>query len=282
LGTRFVVVHYHILKNGGSTIESVLQREFGSGFTTLHGPADSSVLDEADLAEFLRQRPDVTAVSSHHLRYPKTTLRGTVIFDCCFFRHPLDRLQSLYAWARKTDTSDPISRAARAMNPREFAGHLLHDLPHMVSNVQVTHLASGGAFFRPANWHDLDAATKILMEMAMPGLVELFDESLVAAEYFLRPAFPRIRLHCKPQNVSRPGERHRPDRGQELEDKLVRLWGASTYSDLHRLNEFDLELYERARNEVERRFFLVPDVTGKLRDFEGRSGARVMEFAGVS
>jgi hypothetical protein len=51
---------------------------------------------------------------------------------------------------------------------------------------------------------------------------------------------------------------------------------------LHRLNEFDLELYDRTRNEIERRFFLVPDVTGKLRDFEARSGSRLMQFAGVS
>ena len=285
MGTRFVVVHYHILKNGGSTIETVLQREFGSGFATLHGPADSSVLDDADLAEFLRLRPDVTAVSSHHLRYPKPVVRGTVIFDCCFIRHPLDRLQSLYAWGRKADSSDPVCRAARALNPREFARQLLDDFPHVVSNVQVNHLASGGAFLRPANSHDLEISTGILMEMAMPGLVELFDESLIAAEYFLRPAFPGIQLHCQPQNVSRSGERHRPDRAQELEDKLVALWGASVYGDLHRLNQFDLELYERTRNEIERRFFLVPDASGKSRNFEARSAGRtaapaqLMEFA---
>ena len=55
--TRFVVVHYHILKNGGTTIESILQREFGCGFTALHGPADDSVLSGEDLTEFLDETP---------------------------------------------------------------------------------------------------------------------------------------------------------------------------------------------------------------------------------
>jgi hypothetical protein len=140
----------------------------------------------------------------------------------------------------------------------------------MVSNVQVNLLANAGAFTRPANHHDLEVASGIVREMAVPGLVELFDQSLIAAEYFLRPAFPNLRFHCQPQNVSRPGEQHRPDRERELEEKLVRLWGSGTYADLVRLNEFDLELYNCMRNEIERRFFLVPGLSEKLADFEVR------------
>ena len=34
---RFVVVHYHFFKNAGSTIESILEREFAGEFATLHG-----------------------------------------------------------------------------------------------------------------------------------------------------------------------------------------------------------------------------------------------------
>jgi hypothetical protein len=39
--------------------------------------------------------------------------------------------------------------------------------------------------------------------MAIPGLVEMFDESLSAAEYFLKPAFARLALESVPQNVTR-------------------------------------------------------------------------------
>jgi hypothetical protein len=270
LGTRFVVLHFHILKNGGSTIESVLQREFSSGFAKFDGSCPNSVLDETDLIDFLQQHPDITAISSHHLRYPKPAIRGTVFFDCCFLRHPLDRLLSLHAWSRKIDTPDPICRVARTHNPREFAHRLLNEFPHMASNVQVTHLANAGAFLRPANENDLETANRVIMEMAMPGLVELFNESLVAAEYFLHPAFPGIRLDSRPRNVSRPGERHHPDREQELEDKLLGLWGDSIYSDLLRLNQFDMELYRRTYREVERRLFLVPRLNERMADFEAR------------
>jgi hypothetical protein len=248
----------------------VFRREFASGFANYDGPSADSSLDQSDLAEFLAVRPEIQAVSSHHLRYPKPAIRNLVIFDCCFLRHPLDRLLSLYAWARRNDSPDPVCHAARVSSPREFTRRLLDEFPHMVSNVQVTLLANAGAFTRPANQHDLEVASGIVREMAVPGLVELFDESLIAAEYFLRPAFPNLRLHCQPQNVSRPDEQHRPDRERELEQKLVALWGAGTYADLVRLNEFDLELYNRMRQEIERRFFLVPGVQEKMADFEAR------------
>ena len=45
--TRFLIVHYHIFKNGGSTITSILEREFRNAFATVHGPDDVSVVDEA-------------------------------------------------------------------------------------------------------------------------------------------------------------------------------------------------------------------------------------------
>src|SRR5215831_12995962 len=92
---RYAIVHYHIFKNGGTTIEGILEREFGGGFVTLHGPSDSATLDADDLAEFLTIRKDVLALSSHHLRYPRPAVRHTVLFDWCFLRDPLDRLQSL-------------------------------------------------------------------------------------------------------------------------------------------------------------------------------------------
>ena len=76
--SRFIFVHYHIFKNGGTTIESILRREFGGGFATVHGPRASSVLDAKGLTKFLRLHPGISAVSSHHLRYPKPDIRGWV------------------------------------------------------------------------------------------------------------------------------------------------------------------------------------------------------------
>lgn len=262
---RFVIVHYHIFKNAGSTIESILAREFPGQFVSLHGPTRDIVLNGGHLAEFLEKNPAITALTSHHLCYPKPAIRDTVLFDCCFLRHPLDRVQSVHSYLRKTESDDPLCRLAHRYSSADFVKILLDRSPHLISDVQVHRLANGGAFTRPASEADLERATRVVLDMAIPGVIDMFDESLVAAEYFLNPAFPGIRLEYVPQNVSSPW-----NQGPERQNEWSRLWGATAYEELARLNGFDLELYRRAKKEVGRRLALVPKFNEKLAGFRSR------------
>lgn len=264
--TRFLIVHYHIFKNGGSTIASILEREFPKSFATVHGPDDVSVLDHARLAEFVSDHAAIQAISSHHIRYPKPVLPNTIIFDCCFLRNPLDRLQSVYSYLQRINSDDPLSRLAHQENARSFFTKLIDSAPHLISNVQVMMLAQGGAFTRPADTPDVEAASDAVGKMAIPGLVEKFDESLVAAEYFLKPAFPRLRLDYLPQNVSRPLGKTSFDR----QEWLKHSWGSDLYATLTHLNQCDLELCRRVEREVTRRLGLVPAAEQRLAEFRGR------------
>lgn len=277
--TRHVLVHFHVFKNGGSTIEAILDREFGSRFATVHGSHASSSLDSLDVAAFLDAHPEMAAFSSHHVRYPLPDIRRTVLFDCCFFRHPLDRLQSVYSYLRAEPPDlgidDPILRLAQSTRPREFMMKLIEEAPHFVGNAQTLLIASGGAFTRPLDESDLARALESVRRMALPGVVENFDESLVAAEHFLGPAFPRLRLHYVARNVTRPVVR---GLGQRL-DELKGLWGGDVYEQLLRLNRLDLELWRYAKEEVLRRFSLVPRNEEKLADFRGRCSMLQLQAA---
>jgi hypothetical protein len=143
---------------------------------------------------------------------------------------------------------------------------LIDEAPHQVSEVQVTQLANAGAFTRPADERDLERATAVIREMAVPGLVEMFDESLVVAEYFLRPAFPNLRLEYIPQNVSQAT----PVAPAESREYWEGLWGKELYQRLLRMNEMDRELVRRAKREILRRLDLVPRAAGKLADLRSR------------
>src|SRR5580704_17826312 len=263
---RYVIVHFHIFKNGGSTIESILHREFSQQFATIHGPSAGATLDSVDLAEFLERQPQISALSSHHLRYPKLSARRFVIFDWCFLRHPLDRLQSLYFYLARLDSTDPLCQRARRSTAAEFLEYLLDMAPHQVSDVQVTQLARAGAFTRPANERDLEQATAIVRQMAVPGLVEAFDESLVAAEYYLQPAFPTLRLEYTPLNVGRP----RWETPIERQQLLQQTWGADLYGRLSRVNQLDLELFHQMEKEVQQRLDKVPRFERRLAEFRSR------------
>jgi hypothetical protein len=269
---RFVAVHYHIFKNAGSTVERILEREFPGAFARLHGSTPDATLDAEDLAAFLQDHPGVRAVTSHHLRYPAPVIRNAVIFDCCFLRHPLERLDSLYSYFRRIDSTDPLCRSARRQTPAEFMQALIGRAPHFVSNVQVTYLASRGAFTRPAGEDDLERAAAMVRQMALPGVVEMFDESMVAGEHFLRPAFPSLCLSSHAVNVSR---RAMAD-PEEREQRLIGRWGAELYGELTRLNRLDLRLVETAGEEISRRLSFIPGVRGRLSEFGARSRDREM------
>ncbi len=264
--TRFVVVHFHIFKNAGTSIEHALEREFTGRFARLHGSTPDSMLDAEDLSLFLHEHPGIQAVTSHHLRYPLPAIRHTVLFDFCFLRHPLDRLDSLYSYYRMIDSAEALSRDARRLDRPEFFRHLIDRAPHLISNVQVMQISRQGAFTRPANDADLNLATATVRNMALPGLVEMYSESMIAGEHFLQPAFPGLRLGGQPANVSR----RIVASAEERERRLIQLWGRDLHREMKRLNELDMELFHRTEDEVRRRLSLVPSVAGRAENFVNR------------
>ena len=273
---RFVVVHYHFFKNAGSTIESILEREFGGEFATLHGLTADTELHNDELSVFLSTHRDIKAVSSHHLRYPLPNIKNVVIFDLCFIRHPLDRLQSMYSYLRRANTGEALCQMATRCTVSEFLRNLVDESPHLVSNVQVVQLARSGRFTRPAGEEDLSRAIEVVRKMAIPGVVDLFDASLVAAEYFLKPAFPQITFHYTRQNVTaaRSDTAHRERRYRDL-------WGSAVFDDLFALNQFDLQLHAATIAEVYGRMAVVPQAQERMDDFRSRCATLVNSAEGL-
>src|SRR5262249_7746941 len=147
--------HYHIFKNGGSTIEYALRRTFGKRFARLHGPDVNSTLNGQDVARFLLAHPEISAISSHHLKYPKPVMPGVIVFDLCVLRDPLSRLLSMYKYLQRADSVDDVGTKAKEMDLRSFFTFMLDEQPHLLNDVQVNFLANAGAYTRPPNSGDL-------------------------------------------------------------------------------------------------------------------------------
>src|SRR5713101_787371 len=256
---QFVLLHYHIFKNAGSTIEYAMRRFFGNRFVTLHGPDPDSILRGEDIAAFLVNHPKIAAISSHHVKYPKPAVAGVIVFDVCALRDPLERLRSVYQHFQRSEPVDELSARAKEMDLRSFLDLLIRQYPHMVNDAQVNTLANAAAYTRPPDSTDLGEALRIVREMSVISVVDLFDESLVAAEYFLCPAFPAIQLEYVSQNVSQKD-------AEPFRDAV----GTTIYQQLEKMNHLDGELLSQARAEVRRRFDLVPDAQERLAAFRRR------------
>jgi len=251
---RFVLLHYHILKNAGSTIEEILHRNFREKFCRFDTPDRDGELKNAELVAYLEANPSVAAFSSHQIYYPVPQAAGFLFFDLCFLRDPLDRIRSVYDYFRqKPSAGDPMSDLANQCALGEFTRYLIDNWPWTINDVQVNLLANGIVNDQPRP-EDFDRAIERMLEICFLGVVDLFDESLVAGQYGLRSAFPGLICEHPPVNISGDGT---------LEQRIAKFREAcdpAVFKELLRLNAMDFELLDRARAEVRRRFEMAPDI----------------------
>jgi len=266
---RQIILHYHIFKNAGTTVESILKDNFRARFARFDSEDYNSTISNDTLLEFLAGHPDVVAISSHHLRLPKPVDDRFVFHDILFVRHPVARLWSIYEFYRRTDLeTDPLSAAAKTRGAQEFFQLLIDDYPFHANNAQVNLLANAGG--KLPSESDLARAAEVISRAAAPGVAELFDESTVVAESCVGRAFRGLDFSYVAQNVTAGPP-------MRLEAQLARFQkhcGEETFNRIINLNQLDLALVEVAHEEVLRRFDLVPHHKRRLKALRSRCVAR--------
>jgi hypothetical protein len=230
-----MIVHLHIMKNGGSTFNEILERNFGEGLVRWY-PDDNSAFKTTaeEMDAFVRAHSDAQAMASHKLRYPLPPLPGVEYRYVTFLRHPVERAVSLYFHER--------------LRYPPGSGHR-SELP---IDEYLLQLRRTGWF---GNWQcrqlhlsaELEKAKEALASCACVGLVERYDASLVLAAYSL--GLPRRTLVQLRMNVSKKGSArdHLPP---ALYDEYSRL--ESPDMALYRYGE---ELFERALRAMNQRFY---------------------------
>ena len=245
---RHIIIHYHLFKNAGSTVDFVLARHFKEKWLTYDIPNRTiGSLRPSELAEFVASKPHIQAISTHlaKLSPPNTN-------DCCyhplvFLRHPLDRIGSVYTYLRRLpdhDRRQPVLMAkshdladfVRWRLDQRFGANIRNFQTSMLCNDHIN------LTYKRATAEDLKAAKDTISDLAYFGLVEHFDASIEEMRGYLQPYFGEIDTHYQIQNKS-------PDRSPHLNqrlDELLQSLGSSVYDELESANRLDLELYDFA------------------------------------
>jgi Sulfotransferase family len=256
---RFIFLHYHFLKNAGTTIENILDRNFGERFERIDTSDRSGHFNNDALLSLLERKPEIRAVSSHQIRHPLPQARGYLFFDICFLRDPIDRIRSMYDYFRqKPSAGDPLSELANRAGLREFLTCLVERFREEATNVQVALLAKGGVDEQPPDERDFQLALERMLETSFLGVVDRFEDSLTAGRHYVEAVFPNLDCTEVPANVSGGMEGSVAARRK----KVRQTCGDKVYAELLRRNELDSELVRRARAEVRRRLGLVRQADG--------------------
>jgi hypothetical protein len=258
-----VLLHFHQFKNGGTTLDFILEREFGDGFLSFHGDNPDSNLLEPDIKAMVAAHPAKQVFTSHHFRLPIDDMPGAL--PLLILRHPIDRLPSIYEQERRSSPLGPEDPAFQSMS--DWLDRALRERPSLVCDAQVRFMACSGL---PVQTDEtlLAQAMRILRKCPFFGIVSEYDRSMVLLEELLRPWWPRFSAAHLPQNTSLR------DPSIECRLSLLReVLAPDVYRRALVHNRYDLALFQQALALLDRRCGAVAGLAGKLQDLRNRCAA---------
>lgn len=267
-GVRQILLHNHLFKNAGTTIDWALKRSFGRRFCDHRDDQEMVKGGMPYVVEFLtRQRP-VMAISSHHMPFdPDFETAELAFWHVCMLRHPIARALSVYRYEKSQPARQSLgAKMAKQLDMRGYFEWRLGDESPAVLRDSHTRLLSGLRSKKRQVLEEADlerAGSQARRPRVLVGLVERFDESMVLFEHALQGTFENIDLTHVVQNKSReqvsdPAEALRAELGDELYAKLLQK------------NAYDMCLYEDMSRELDRRMAAIADFDVQLTTYRDR------------
>lgn len=279
-----VLLHCHIFKNAGTTIDVALERSFGSAFFDHREDIKLRREGMEGVEDFLDANPRIFALSSHHMPFDPNYMspRGRRFWRIFMVREPIDRAGSVHAFEVKqgADVKQGAgSRGATVAKGKDVRGYfewrLSDESPAVVRNFHVRNLSGFGGNRTGIRQRrkpvDVAASQLAFAQIEEPatcfGIVERFDESMVIMESRLKEVFPRLNLAHVVANKNRGGTT------EERREVLHRLLGDELFERLVKANEFDTELYRRVNDALDSEIRNTPDFDARLQNYRRRCAA---------
>ena len=236
-----LIFHYHLFKNAGTSVDEMLKANFGDKWdhAEFRNPVKkNSNVDE--VTEYLKQRPQLLAFSSHTALLPLPQL-GRPVFPIFFIRHPIDRIKSAYTFERQQIADTHGARLAKEQDFTGYVRHLLDNPRHrQARNFQTSRLACNEP---PENGTELERAMRTLDALSFVGLVEQYDRSIERLRQCLTPFIPSFEGVIVHTNKTRARLEPMQSALQTVEQAI----GSELCADLMAANTDDMALYGRVQ-----------------------------------
>lgn len=241
MSKRPVIVHFHLFKNAGTSIDKVLKDNFKDRWVEIEG-AGGGKLDTYELVDYIRHNPKYDAISSHTAVLSVPSLDDINILPIVFMRHPIDRIRSAYSFERRQNTQTLGAIKAKEGNFEHYMRwRLSTSTPWQVSDFHAFRLkdfyshvpAKQRSLFLPAAMATIDA-------LPIVGRVEEFDVSMKLFENYLKPHFSDFIAESAHENRSCQSTTNLSQNLKNFEDRI----GNDVYQRLLEINEDDMTLHK--------------------------------------
>lgn len=263
-GGKSVLVHAHLFKNAGTTLDWSLERSFGAGFCDHRDDAQMRGSPQY-LADFLLKNSQLNALSSHWLPFPLPRINGVQLHPLVILRDPIERILSVYEFERRQAVDHPGTKKAREGDLQSYVRWRLDaGTGPVIRNYQVRMLS--GEYPGTSIQRQFEQATSLLESLPAIGLVERYRESAVLFENAFKASAPALDLAFQRQNVRDSSDRRSPEeRRASVEDQLGDLLEA-----VRDANSLDIALYRSACELFEDRWRSLDGGEARLAELDAR------------
>lgn len=195
---RTIILHYHLFKNAGTSVDAILKRNFGDAWVTREFPVKGGN-NTALVEDWIRETPGAVAYSSHTLMGPIPQVEGVRVISLMLLRDPIERIKSAYRFER-TQSAD--TWGAQLAKEHDFEGYVRARLARpgdrQCRNFQTYRLAS----LMPGEGSELDRAKRALAALSVVGRVEDFEAAMGRLAGVMGAAYPELGYQAMKANTS--------------------------------------------------------------------------------
>ncbi len=198
---RVVVLHYHLFKNAGTSVDHILQANFAGKWVTAEFPRLPGPMGNTDLVtQWILDNPNAIAFSTHTAMGPIPKIPGTRIISIVFLRDPIERIKSAYQFERKQAANTYGARLAKEHN---FEGYVLArlalDNDRQCRNFQTERLSR----MVQCTGTEIERAYSAVTAVSVVGIVSEFDTYIEVISDHIREYFPDFRIQSVHANSSK-------------------------------------------------------------------------------
>lgn len=245
---RRVIVHYHLFKNAGSSVDQLLRRNFMDDWVTYDRVDGGSIICTEELEQLLNEHPTAQAFSSHQLIPPLPT-GDVAVFPIIFIRDPIDRIKSayLFEWQKQLGLESPKGSFEEYIKFK-----LTHRRKNAIEEFQTLRLSNRQThrYQDFENFSDdelFEFAKRLIEQLPFVGIVDRFEESTELLVKALALYWPEFTNYPTRANVLQDTSLSLATKHDNIRHEL----GEEIYQLICDCNRLDSRLYEFATGRFE-------------------------------
>jgi hypothetical protein len=195
---RTIILHYHLFKNAGTSVDEILKRNFGAKWVTREFPPMGD--NNTELVEgWIKETPDAIAYSSHTMMGPIPEVEGVRVITFLLLRDPIERIKSAYRFEKAQDAETWGAQLAKKANLNEYINKRLERAgDRQCKDFQSSRLAS----ICREGITELERCFRALELITVAGTVEKIDLALSRLQHEVDLYFEELDFSSVKRNAT--------------------------------------------------------------------------------